>query len=54
MEEVIRYACNSNVLAESSNDLKLLLVKVKEGSANRAAFAHQEDKNGNDRRTTQL
>lgn len=40
----LRYADYMLLLAGSSNDLKGLLMKVKEESITRNAFAHQEDK----------
>lgn len=54
MEEMVRYAYNTNLLAKSSNDLKQLWMKVKQESANRTTFAHQEEKNDNYRRNIQL
>lgn len=54
MEEMIRYAYNTNLRAGSSNDLKQLSMKVKEESANRTTFVHQEDKSDNYRRNIQL
>lgn len=47
----LRYADDTILLAESSNDLKRLLMKVKE---ERAAFEHQQDKNRDYRRNTEL
>ena len=41
----VRYADDAISLAESSNDMKWLLIKVKEESAKTTAFEHQEGKN---------